>query len=228
MLEVAEGLYLRLTPTGAFRGAVGSTATGADRLVSALLRRSSTPPATTDTVLELTGIRLGPQATSVLLEAQEAGLIEGVDHVISAPEAPAAELAERTLGELSDSGRGMLATSDGSVLASVGFTPERADHLAALAAALDEIRGLTDLRPDDAAELGLAFVDRLGVTTLGSWPLRFGDRRLHLVVGGLPHFNRPELTELLWGLAQPLDQPPTPAPRRRREPRRLGPLPSAV
>ncbi|MEZ5383774.1 MAG: hypothetical protein R2754_18495 [Microthrixaceae bacterium] len=209
MFSLIEDVYLHLTPTGAYRAVTGRGDDELDRLVRTLLSRADTPRLTIAQVAELTGEADHQRATGLIYRAQEAALVEGLDRPARAPTEPFSELIDRTLSGLSDQGQVVLAPDLGPPLASAGFPTDGAARLAAMSRELDELTSRYDRLFDEVGQRGgasMALVDRLGVCNLGWWPLRFADRRFHLVVGGLPRFGQPEFAELMWALARGLDR----------------------
>lgn len=215
MFSLIDDVYLHLTPTGAYQAVAGATQDPLDLLVRSLLRRPDTPKLTIAEVAGLTGITNHQRATGLMYQAQEAGLVEGVDRPGAVTDEPFDELLDRVLSGLSDRGQVVLTTNGGKPLASSGFPTDAAARLGAIASNLEEITAkharLFDEMGERAAS-SVALVDRLGVATLGWWTLSFADRRLRLVIGGLPRFNQPEFTELAWALAQRCDGPPASLP----------------
>jgi hypothetical protein len=46
-----------------------------------------------------------------------------------------------------------------------------------------------------------AIVDAFGNSQIGFWPLFIGKNRFVLVISGVPHFNQPEMVDLVWALS---------------------------
>jgi len=211
MFSLIEDVFLHLTPTGAYRAVIGGTEEPVDRLVRSLLRREDTPRLTIAEVATLTGVTNHQRATGLVYQAQEAGLVEGLDRPGSVSDEPFGELLDRVLSGMSDRGQVVLAGDSGTPLASTGFPTDAASRLGAMACEHEELTSRFARLLDEMGErstTSMALVDRLGVATLGWWTLRFADRRLRLIIGGLPRFNQPEFTELTWALAQRRDGAP--------------------
>ena len=203
-LRVANDLFVRPTPTGAYWAVSAPEPTPRRDLLASLLRSPVAPPLTVDNVRAWTGLIDEEEALDVLLKAQGAGLVEGHHEQTSALTGSLEEILPVLLSPLSEDGRVLLVDEQGFDLATVGFDEQVADELAALAADLaslhsrhrDTVRGGADL--DSSA---WALVDSFGNSQVGFWPIYLGDERFILIVGGLPHLNDPALAKLIWTLS---------------------------
>ena len=107
------------------------------------------------------------------------------------------------LEPLSNSGKTLLADSQGFYISSSGFPHETAEELSALSADLsslsDRHKGLLTgnlniNRPN------WALADSAGFSRLGFWPLQIGDELFSLVINGLPRFDHHSFLNLIWVL----------------------------
>lgn len=195
--------YLAPTPGGAYY-AVSRTADEAPRrFLQALLRERETPLLTADWLSRFTG--LGEQdALQLLYHMQTGGLIEGLAHPLTAPDDSLETMLPQLLGQLSDSGRAVLAERRGLLIGAAGFKHESTEEFAALAADLMAVHARYErlLHQNVRARGdGWGLVNASGNAEIGCWPLHVGEQRFLLVIGGLPQFNQPAYTTLVWTLA---------------------------
>lgn len=195
--------FLHPTPGGAYY-AVSRTADEAPRrFLQALLRERETPAATPDQVARLAGMD-EQDALRLLYHMQAGGLVEGLEHPMSAPEDSLEAMLPALLAQLSDTGRAVLAERRGLHMGTAGFTHESSEEFAALAADLMAVHERYEKllhRNVRARGDGWGLVNASGYAEIGCWPLHIGQQRFFLVVGGLPQFNQAAYTTLVWTLA---------------------------
>jgi len=142
-------------------------------------------------------------ALELLHRMQRLGWLESFDHPQKAPAGSLEDILPPLLVALSSSGKALLADQQGFNLASHGFTHEAAEELSALSADLASLR----LRHGDLLFNNLAvkthafgLIDAAGNSQLGFWPLYIGKSYFTLVMSGMPRFNQPGFTSLVWAL----------------------------
>jgi len=207
--SLIDGHYLLPTPAGAYAAVAYPRVDSVRRLLCSLLSLETTPLLIQEALERWTGLE-GEEAQESLYHAQNHLWVEGFKAPRNTPAGALEDLLPALLPPLSESGKALLADTQGSCLAEVGFTHEAAMKLSALnadIASLDTRHGEfmhRDLRLDSAA---WSLVDAAGNSQLGFWPLFIGEQRFTLVLQGVPHFNQPAFTELAWTLSTRYAQP---------------------
>ncbi|MEW8680918.1 MAG: hypothetical protein AB2536_03335 [Candidatus Thiodiazotropha endolucinida] len=190
------------TPAGAFHAASQQNSDPIHSLLCALLQHEATPELTQQALEQWTGL-VGADAQEALFRAQSLGWVEGYKEPHSAQSGTLEELLPDLLPPLSDCGKALLADSHGFHVSASGFTHEAAIELSALSADIASLdsrhRALThnNLRLPTSA---WALVDAAGNSQLGFWPLYIDEQRFVLALQGIPRFNKPEFTSLVWAL----------------------------
>lgn len=198
-----DGHYLLPTPAGAYATVAYPRVDSVRRLLCSLLCQETTPLLTQEALERWTG-QSGEEAQESLYHAQNHQWVEGFKEPRNTPSGALEDLLPGLLPLLSENGKALLADTQGVCLAEVGFPHEAATVLAALnadIASLDTRHGefiRRELRLDSAA---WSLVDAAGNSQLGFWPLFIGEQRFTLVLQGVPHFNQPLFTELVWTLS---------------------------
>ncbi|MEW8027174.1 MAG: hypothetical protein AB2792_19055 [Candidatus Thiodiazotropha sp.] len=190
------------TPAGAFHAASQQNNDPIHCLLCALLQHETTPGLTQQVLEQWTGLA-GTDAQEALFRAQNLGWVEGFKKPRSSQSGTLEKLLPNLLPSLSDCGKALLADSHGFHVAASGFTHEAAIELSALSADIASLdsrhKALTqnNLRLSTSA---WALVDAAGNNQLGFWPLYIDEQRFVLVLQGIPRFNIPEFTSLVWAL----------------------------
>jgi hypothetical protein len=201
---INPGVYVHVTPAGAYRAAVGKQEDRARTLLARLFALPATPLLDQEGLAELGG---GNESDllELLYRMQELGWVTGSKTRRDAPEFNMERDVPALLAELSDIGKGLLADAQGFHLANVGFTHEVIEELAVLAASAASLHmrhaGLLEnnLR---LAVGGWAAVDAAGNGQLGFWPLQVGSQSFVLALAGCPNFNRQAFADLIWWLTR--------------------------
>lgn len=202
--QLADNLYIAVTPAGAYYAVSESAEDPSRHLLRTLLRHEKSPPLSLEGLTEWIRSKDANESLELLYHAQNLGWVEGVDVQRSAPAGALEDIIPDLLPILSGSGKALLADSEGFYVSSQGFAHEAAEELSALSA---DIASLHDrhhrlLRNNLTLGSGAwALIDASGNSQVGFWPLFVGDQRFVLVLGGLPHFNQPALTTLIWALS---------------------------
>ncbi|MEN8166361.1 MAG: hypothetical protein ABFR65_02665 [Pseudomonadota bacterium] len=202
--QIADNLYIAVTPAGAYYAVSESSEDPSRQLLRTLLRQDTSPSLSLERLIQWVRSENDNESLELLYHTQNLGWVEGVDVPRSAPAGALEDIIPSLLPVLSGNGKALLADGQGFYISSQGFTHEAAEELSALSADIaslhDRHRGLL------SNNLGLgsgawALIDAAGNSQVGFWPLFIGDQRFVLVVGGMPHFNQPALTTLVWILS---------------------------
>ena len=202
-LKLIEGLYLYPTPAGAFQAISIPDADKPRRFLQRLLREPQTPALVQEQLCRLTENDDQVKVLALLHHCQKLGWVQGVDEILQAPQGTLEDLLPGLLGQISESGKVLLADEQGFYLACSGFAHEVAEELSALSADLATVHqrrsGLL------ISNMGIvshawAIVDAFGCSQIGFWPLFIGGHHFVIAIAGIPHFNQPEFVTLIWAL----------------------------
>lgn len=202
--QLAENLYIAVTPAGAYYAVSGAGGDPSRQLLRTLLMQETSPSLSQEGLKALTLSDNDNGPLELLYHAQKLGWVEGIDVPKSVPTGALEDIVPDLLPVLSGSGKALLADSQGFYISSQGFAHETAEELSALSADIaslhDRHHGL--LKNNLGLGTGAwAVIDAAGNSQVGFWPLFVGDQRFVLVVGGMPHFNQAALTTLIWTLS---------------------------
>lgn len=201
--DARPGMYLGVTPAGAYLATQSPGDDAPRRVLLALLAAQRTPQARLDDIAAWSG-RTG-DAAELLAHLTRLALIEAHPSPRDAPPGTLESLLPTFLGSLSSSGRALLADAQGFYLASAGFAQEAAEELSALTADLASLHERHErLLHNNLGVHGRnwALVDAAGNSRLGVWPLFVGKQRFALVVASAPRFNQRAFVELVAALAR--------------------------
>lgn len=202
--SINEGLYINVTPRGAYSAVHSSNNDITQDLLITLLQQSETPELSNESLESLLPGEASEQL-SFVNRMQKLGLVAGQEQSESVPKNSLEDLLPELLGSLSDSGKALLADQHGLYLGSAGFTHEAAEELAAISANLSEVyqrhRGLLQ------GNLGFSqnawgLIDAAGNAEVGFWPLYIGNNIFTLILQGLPQLNQPSFKQLVWLLVK--------------------------
>jgi hypothetical protein len=171
-------------------------------LLCALLQQETTPELTQQGLEQWTGLS-GSDAQEAIYRAQTLGWVEGFKEPRTSPHGTLEALLPAMLPPLSACGKTLLADGHGFHIADSGFTHETAIELSALSAAIASLDSRHQALTHNSLHLtsgAWALVDAAGNSQLGFWPLHIDAQRFVLVIQGIPHFNIPEFTSLVWAL----------------------------
>lgn len=201
--QISGDHYLYATPGGAYYAVSRPADEPARRFMQRLLRERESPLVTVELMRSWSG--LGEQdALGLLYHLQSSGLVEGIGAPLSAPEESLEIMLPPLLSQLSDDGKAVLAERRGLHISSAGFNHESTEEFAALGADLLAVHERHEKllhRHLRARGDGWGLVNASGYGEIGFWPLYIGAQQLILVIGGLPQFNQPAYTTLVWALA---------------------------
>lgn len=198
-----DPLYMGVTPGGSFYAVQDESDEFGRDFLKRLLSADETPAFDLDMAQNLAGLNDHSETGEFIHLLQDAGFIYGQQERSPAPIGSVESLLPDLLKMLSDEGRAVLAEGQGLYLGSAGFPHEVAEELAALSASLsaiykrhrDVLRGNLGYR-----QRAWGLIDAGGNSEIGFWPLYVGDDRFTLIVGGMPQFNQPAFTRLIWAL----------------------------
>ncbi len=202
--ELNQGLYINVTPRGAYFAVQDNADDPTRNILTALLLQEETPLLSTEVAEEITGMH-GEDALNFLLRMQTLGLISGQKESEMAPANSLEDILPELLGSLSDSKKVLLAEHSGLYLGASGFPHEAAEELAAISANLSEVyqrhkRLLQGNLRFNQHAWGL--IDAAGNSEVGFWPLYIGYNQFTLVIHGMPQLNRPGFKHLIWSLVK--------------------------
>jgi hypothetical protein len=201
--RLAEGLFISVTPAGAYYAVSGPEEEPSRQLLRALLQQDRSPELTLNGLRAWTDSENEEQSLELLYHIQRLGWVEGIDRQKQAPSGALEDIIPGLLAPLSGAGKALLADAQGFYVSTQGFAHETAEELSALSADIASLherhRGLL------GSNLGLAtdawaLIDASGNSQVGFWPLFVGEQRFVLVLEGVPHFNQPALATLVWAL----------------------------
>ncbi|MFI3188459.1 hypothetical protein BCS42_04680 [Crenothrix sp. D3] len=202
--SLTEGLYLYLTPAGAYYAASSVDKDRPRQFLKNILLLPQTPSLTLEVLRQLTGHDDEEKCLELLHHCQKLGWIQGISSGMAYPAGALENILPQLLSSISENGKVLLADQDGFYLVSSGFPHEVAEELSALSA---EIATVHDRRSGLLRNnMGLgsnawAVVDVFGNSHVGFWPLFIGDNRFVLAIAGVPHFNQPDFVSLIWALS---------------------------
>ena len=202
--HLADNLYLAVTPAGAYYAVSESSVDPSRQLLRSLLSLQASPPLSLEGLREWFGSENDETSLELLHHAQNLGWVEGMETPVSAPAGALENIIPDLLPALSGSHKALLADSQGFYVSSQGFAHEAAEELSALSADIASLheRHHRLLKNNlGLASNAWALIDAAGNSQVGFWPLFVGDQRFVLVIGGLPQFNQPALTTLIWALS---------------------------
>ena len=200
---LTDGLYLYPTPAGAYYAVCSNETDRPRQFMRKLLQQQVTPNLSMDN-LKFLAEHDEQKSYELLYHCQKLNWVQG----LSMPKEYPADLLENILPDLlakmSESGKVLLADMQGFYLASHGFPHEVAEELSGLSAELTTVHerrsGLL-MNNLGIASNAWGVIDVFGNTQIGFWPLFIGKNRFVIVISGIPHFNQPELVELIWALS---------------------------
>lgn len=198
-LKLTEGLFLNVTPGGAYSAVVAEESNPSRQFLRNLLADADTPELSLDELERLSGSG-SDDALELLKHLQTLEWVEGLEQKETVSEAPLEEVMPSLLKALSGSEKALLADEQGFYLASSGFPHEVAEELSALSAELATLHKRRSGLLENNLTLGSSawsIVNACGHSKIGFWPLFIGKQRFVLVIEGVPSLNRVEFVELV-------------------------------
>lgn len=201
---LTDGLYLYPTPAGAYYAVSSNDIDKPRQFIRQILQQPETQALTIENLEKLTGISDQQKCFELLYRCQKLGWVQGLDAKRNYPSGLLENILPNLLSKMSESGKVLLADMQGFYLASHGFPHEVAEELSALSAELASIhrhRSGVLMNNLGVTSQSWAIVDVFGNSQIGFWPLFIGRNRFVIVISGVPHFNQPELVDLIWTLS---------------------------
>jgi hypothetical protein len=201
-LSLKSGLYLEITPAGAFFATSSTGDEPARRLLLGIMSESTSPVSDISRFSLWSG-QSDSDALELVKRLQELRWLSGTDKPLSVPDGPLEEVLPGLLARVSIEGKALLADDQGFYLSTYGIPHEAAESISAVSADLSSLydrhqRLLTNnLGVRDEA---WALTDSAGNSQLGFWPLYIGNQRFVLVIQGRPTMNQPAFRDLVWVL----------------------------
>lgn len=198
-----QGLYLYITPAGAYTAVSGTDVDKPRQFLRNLLLQRQTPALTIENLQKLMWHQDENKCLELLYQCQKLGWIQGIKSAEEFPSGALEDILPELLVTLSENGKILLADQQGFYLASQGFPHEVAEELSALSAeiaTLHERRSGLLLHNLGLGSQAWSVVDLFGNSQIGFWPLFVGTNRFVVAVSGIPHFNQPEFVSLVWAL----------------------------
>ncbi len=202
--SLTEGLYLYLTPAGAYYAVSSMDKDKPRQFLKNILLQQQTPSLNLETLHSLTEYDDEQKCLELLHHCQKLGWVQGIESAKQYPTGALEDILPDLLGGISENGKVLLADKEGFYLVSIGFPHEVAEELSALSA---EIATVHDRRSGLLRNnMGLgsnawAVVDVFGNSHVGFWPLFIGQNRFVIAISGIPHFNQPDFVSLVWTLS---------------------------
>jgi len=203
--RILAATYLVPSPAGAYYAVSSSNPDPGRSLLLNIMQHKRAELLDTQWLEQLTGESEG-LAAEILLELQNAHMVQGLDQAFEPPQGPLEKILPTLLADLAVSGdQVLLADDEGLALANHGFEAGQAEELSGLSASL----GLLHERHHHVLEQSLnlsssawAIVGAGGNSEVGFWPLYIGSQRFVLIIRGIPNLNRPALVSLIWALTR--------------------------
>ncbi len=201
---LADGLFLYPTPVGSYYAISSTEDDKSRRFLKRLLLQPKTPALNAEVLMDLMEESDKEKALELLHHCQKLGWVQGVSEALDAPAGALDEILSSILGNISESGKVLLADDQGFYLACNGFPHEVAEELSALSA---EIATVHEKRSGLLMNnLGLgsqawSVIDAFGSSQMGFWPIFIGKTRFVIIISGIPHFNQPDFVTLIWALS---------------------------
>jgi len=203
--ELNEELFISVTPAGAYHAVSSPRDEPARRALLKLLNHHNTPAMSADAVMHWTGQPEPSEAWELFYHLQSADWITGIGNSSEAPTANMDNEMPVLLQGLTESGKALLADSQGFYLATQGFAHEAAEELSALSADIASLNARHDgllhnnLRLHSSA---WSIVNAAGDSQIGFWPLYVGSNSFSLILMGVPMFNQNAFRDLVWALCR--------------------------
>jgi len=201
--ELDDEMFVLPSPAGVYY-ATSSNQTDLSRgLLLALMTQIDSQFITKEKLFNWLNIDNHETTFELLHKIQQLGWLKSYSEKQSAPSGALEQIMPPLLAELSSTNKALLADQQGFNLASHGFTHEAAEELSALSADLVSLRlrhGNLLFNNLNIKTQALGLIDAAGNSQLGFWPLYIGKHCFTLVMSGIPQFNQPNFTNLVWML----------------------------
>ena len=199
-LSLQADLYPKVTPAGAYYAVSGDAPSASRALLCNLLLSSSDETISSEKILDWAATDDLDAALNLLYRLQRLEFLYGAEHVGHEDSHFADEQLPELLAQLSDSGKALLAGSDGLYFANAGFHHEAAEELGLLArdvAQMEEKHRLLVRNNLHINNNAWGICDPSGQSELTFLPLYIGKVKLVLVIAGMPDLNKEAFVTLV-------------------------------
>lgn len=207
--RLLPGQFLMPTPAGAYYAASRPKPDSACRFLFGLMTGDSAPPLEPATAQRASGLG-ADDALELLYQIQRLGLVQAVKQPYRPPQGALGEVLGDLINQFSSATKALLADPEGFYVASCGFPHETAEEISALSADMAALQERHTRLLQGNLRLSTsnwALVDASGNSQLGFWPLYIGGIRFVMAISGVPRFNQPGFTDLVWALTKRYYQP---------------------
>ncbi len=200
--QLTDNVHIIPTPLGAYYATSNPHASPAREVILGMMANDSTQTVSIENLRRFTG---NSDPLQLLFRMESVRWIKGLIETETLPAMHIEADVPHLLGQLSDTGKALLADTQGFHLVSAGFTHELAEELALLAAEVSALQRKHGELIQSKLKLGvpaMAIVDSGGISNLGFWPLYIGNHQFMLVVSGMPLFDSQAYMYLIWALCR--------------------------
>ncbi len=204
-LTLNHSLYAEATPAGAYYAVASPTPDPSRRLLAGILKEGFAAPVSEERLVAWSGAASVDQAMQHVYRLQKLDFIQGTDAPSPPTDVSLEILLPNLIGNLSESGRALLADDNGFYLASSGFLHEAAEEIAALAGdilALSTRHALLLKNNLNIGSSAWAISDPTGRSELAFYPLHVGSQAFILIIGGTPRLQGEEFVTLVQALSR--------------------------
>lgn len=204
-ITLNASLYAEATPAGAYYAVASPTSDGARKLLARILKEGSQAPLTEARLCEWAETDSLDDALQLLYRLQRLEFVQGANVPRALPEGNLESTLPGLLARLSDTGRGLLAESNGFYVACAGFRHEAAEEIAALAGdvlALSDRHALLLRRNLNIRSSAWASCDAAGRSELGFYSMYVGQQTFVLILGGTPQIQGEDFVFLIEALSR--------------------------
>ena len=199
---IANNTFVLPTPEGAYQCADRDGPENAKKVLQWMMSFSTSPKLDIEALSD--HMKVTSQTVETLIrQMQTLNWLQALDTPLEVMSGKLEDTLPAMLEPLSNSGKTLLADSQGFYISSSGFPHETAEELSALSADLASLSerhkgllkgNLNMNRPN------WALADSSGFSQLGFWPLQIGDELFSLIISGLPRFDHHNFLNLIWAL----------------------------
>lgn len=204
-LSLNSALYAEATPAGAYYAVANPALDPGRKLLVNILKEGHSAPIGEDRLVAWSGASSEDQALQYLYRLQKLDFIQGTDNPREPPNLSLEILLPNIIGNLSETGRALLADDNGFYLATSGFLHEAAEEIAALAGdilALSTRHALLLKNNLNIGSSAWAISDPRGRSELGFYPLHVGGQSFVLIIGGSPMLQGEDFVTLVQALSR--------------------------
>ena len=212
MNDITGNTFILPTPEGAYQCADKCGPENAQKILQWMMSFKVSPRLDISALSD--HLKITPQAVEVLIrQMQTLNWLQALEAPVGVMDGKLEDILPTILEPLSNSGKALLADSQGFYISSSGFPHETAEELSALSADLASLSerhvgllkgNLNMNRPN------WALADSSGFSQLGFWPLQIGDELFSLIINGLPRFDHHDFLNLIWTLHMRYASPSVP------------------